>query len=209
MVNHSRRNKRSLIYSLIVILAVGPAANAQTTSQPATIRDLKVVPLTGNQEMNDLQNKVMAPLVVEVRDQNDRPVEGADVTFRFPLNGPSAVFPGQNPAATFKTNADGQAAAIGWVANGQVGTFKVQVTAFRGGEEGAVVISMTNVTRITEAARTREKRWWSTKWGRITIIAGVAVVAATAAILATRGGSGSTTKVITASPGSPTIGAPQ
>ena len=39
-------------------------------------------------EVNDIQRKVMAPLVIEVLDQNDRPVEGAEVVFRFPLEAP-------------------------------------------------------------------------------------------------------------------------
>lgn len=183
-----------------------PVPPSQMATQPATMRSLKVVPLAGNQEMNDLKNRVMAPLVVEVLDQNDHPVEGADVTFRFPLTGPSATFPDEKNAATFRTNPDGQAAAVGWMANGHLGTFKVQVTAVRGAEDGAAIVSMTNVTRVTEAGRTRGKHWWSTKWGKVAIIAGAAAIA-TAVILATRGSSGA--KVVTATPGAPTIGGPQ
>jgi hypothetical protein len=200
--------------TLIVLLHLLPDANAQapaptsqTISQPATVRNLKVVPLAGNHEMNDLQNKVMAPLVVQVLDQNDQPVEGADVTFRFPVDGPTGIFAGQKNGQTFRTNADGEAAAVGWRANSEVGSFQVRVTAFRGTEEGSTVISMTNVTRITDAVKVHQKKWWSTRWGKITIVAGAAVVTAVA-VLASRG-SGSGTKVINATPGSPTIGGPE
>jgi hypothetical protein len=155
--------------------------------------------------MNDLTNKVMAPLVVEVFDQNDQPVEGADVTFRFPLQGPSAIFPDRLTSQTFRTNIDGQAAAVGWIANSEVGAFQVQVTATRGNELGSAVITMTNVTKITRP-REEPKHWWSKKW----VIAGVAVAVAgvvAGVVLATRGsGSG---KVVIATPGSPTLGAPQ
>ena len=165
-----------------------------------------MISLAGNQEMNDLENEVMAPLVIQVLDQSDLPVEGADVTFRFPLDGPSANFSGQSPAQTFRTNADGQAAAIGWTANGKTGTFRVQVTASRGAEQGSTVISMTNVTRITEAQKKiGKKHWWSTTWGKIAIGAGVAAVVAVA-IVAARG---SSPRVITATPGSPSLGGPQ
>lgn len=171
------------------------------------MRTLKVIALAGNGEMNDLEKKVMAPLVVDVLDQNDRPVEGADVTFRFPPSGPSATFADQKSAATFRTNADGEAAAIGWMANSQTGTFKIQVTAIRGLEDGTAVISMTNAAHVTEAAaRVQNKKWWSRKSTKIIIIAVVAAAAATAIVLATRG---SGTKTVTAIPGSPTIGAPQ
>jgi hypothetical protein len=209
MLNHGRRTRRWLPQILAVLLALPPGLCAQAPAAPqaATISSLKVVALAGNQEMNDLEHKVMAPVVVQVLDQNDHPVEGADVVFRFPLTGPSASFPEQKNAETFRTNADGQAAAIGWMANGQVGTFKVQVTASRGIEQGSTIISMTNVTRVTEADRSRQKKWWSTRWGKIAIVAGAAGVAV-AVILATRGGS-SSPKVITATPGPPTIGGPQ
>lgn len=211
-----RQIRRWLIYGLALLLTFPPDAAgqslvppSQTGTQPATVRSLKVVPLAGNQEMNDLQNKVMAAVVVQVLDQNDQPVEGADVTFRFPLAGPSATFPGDKNAATFRTNVDGQASAVGWMANAYLGTFKVQVTAIRGAEQGSAVISMTNVTRITGSGRTSRKAWWSSKWGKIAMIGGAAVIA-TAVILATRGsGSGGKVVTVTASPGSPTLGGPQ
>lgn len=211
MLNQGQRIGRWVTYPLAVLLALPPAASAQPAPQvlqPATVQSFKVIALAGNGEMNSLESKVMAPLVVQVLDQSDQPVEGADVTFRFPLAGPSATFPDQKSAATFRTNADGQAAAIGWTANSQLGRFKIQVTASRGSEQGSAVVTMTNVTRITESERTRSKRWWSTKWGKIAIVAAAAGIAA-AVILATHGGGGSGGKVITGAPGSPTIGAPQ
>jgi hypothetical protein len=189
-----------------------PAPQSTPATQPATVQSLKVIPLAGNQELNDLERKVMAPLVVQVVDQNDQPVEGASVVFRFPLEGPSASFADQKNAQTYRTNADGQAAATGWTANGKVGTFKVVVTASRGNELGSTNISMTNVTRIVGQGKDNHKSWWSSKWTKI----GVAVVAAgiiTAVILVTRGSSSSSASkagpVITATPGSPTIGGPQ
>jgi len=209
-VNVRREIDRWLAGVLTFLLAVPSVMWAQAPQaevQPATVRSLKVVPLAGNGEMNDLEDKVMAPLVVQVLDQNDEPVEGADVTFRFPLAGPTATFADQKNAGTFRTNVDGQASAIGWTANTQLGTFKVQVTASRGNEQGSAVVSMTNVTRITEAAKKERKHWWSTKWGRIAIVAAAAGIV-TGVVLATRGSS-SGPKVITAAPGSPTLGAPQ
>ena len=155
-----------------------------------------------------MENRVMAPLVVQVLDQNDQPVEGADVVFRFPVNGPSGSFPDQKTAQTFRTNADGQAAAVGWTANGRIGTFQVQVTASRGSEQGSTVISMTNVTRITGAQKRGQKKGWFSRWGKFAIGAGAAAAVA-AIVLATRGAGGSRSTVITAMPGSPSIGGPQ
>src|SRR5579871_3522806 len=141
------------------VLVFPPAMAAQQPGQvqsppnasSATIQNLRVLALAGNGETNDLQHKVMAPLVVQVLDQNSRPIEGADVTFRFPPAGPSASFPNQQLSKTVKTDAQGQAAATGWLANNQVGPFQVHVTAVLGNQSGESNISMTNATRVVES----------------------------------------------------------
>ncbi len=208
MLGNTRRIKRWVPYLLTGLLVLPMDVVAQEPA-PATVQSLKVIPLSGNQGLNDLERKIMVPLVVQVVDQSDLPVDGAEVVFRFPLDGPSATFPGQKSSQTFRTNADGKAAAIGWTANGKVGSFRVQVTASRGNELGSATISMTNVTRIIGTARTQEKHWWSSKWAKIGIAAGAAGVIV-AVILVTRGsGSKTAPTAITATPGSPTIGGPQ
>jgi hypothetical protein len=206
---------RWLPCTLAVLLAIPPGMGAQAPSRPvappATVRSLKVIALAGSQELNDLERKVMAPLVVQVLDRNDQPVEGADVIFRFPLEGATASFPEHKNAQTVRTNADGQAAAIGWTANEKVGTFQVYVTASRGNEQGSVAISMTNVTRVADDGKGKRKHWWSSRWGKVALIAGAAGVAV-AVVLATRGSSSKSAAiptVITATPGSPTIGGAQ
>jgi len=217
MLGNLRRIKRWLPYALAGLLVLPPNVGAQEpastpqgapVAQPATVQSLKIIPLSGNQGMNDLERKVMVPLVVQVVDQSDQPVDGADLVFRFPLNGPGATFAGDKSSQTFRTNADGQASATGWTSNGKVGTFRVQVTASRGNELGSATISMTNVTRIVGAGRTSGKRWWSSKWAKIGIVAGTAGIIA-AIILANRGSGSTSPTVITATPGSPTIGGPQ
>lgn len=201
--------QRWLPVFLSVLLALPPSLLAQAAAQqPATgslpaVESLRIVPLAGDHAMNDLQRRVMAPLVVQVLDQNSRPVEGAQVVFRFPLQGATAEFLNKQPSQSVRTNADGQASATGWMARG-TGTFEIHVTASRGNELGETTISMTNVTRIVGDGREKEKHWWSSKWAKIGIIAGAAGVTA-AIVLLTRGKS----TTITASPGSPTIGGPQ
>jgi hypothetical protein len=175
-----------------------------SASVPAT-QSLRIVPLAGNGERNDLGRGVMAPLVVDILDQDGRPVEGADVVFRFPESGPSALFPDQRLALKVKSNADGQAAASGWVANKEYGQFKVAVSATTGTISGETWISMSNVARVEEVAPKR-KSAWSSKWTKVAIVAAAGAVAV-GVILATRGGSSPT--VISGTPGSPTIGGPK
>jgi len=216
MSGNTLRIKRWLPHVLAGLLVLPPSVGAQgpstpqgpSVTQPSTVQSLKLILLSGNHGMNDMERKVMVPLVVQVVDKDDQPVDGADVVFRFPLNGPSASFANQKNAELFRTNADGQAAATGWIANGKAGTFQVQVTASRGNELGSATVSMTNVTRIIGGANTGEKHWWSSKWAKIGIAAAAAGIVV-AIVLVTRSSGSKSPTVITATPGSPTIGVPQ
>jgi hypothetical protein len=205
---------RILPVFLAAVLAIPSSLFAQQPpAQPPVIspeslpvvESLKVLPLAGNHAMNDLERRIMSPLVVQVLDQNARPVEGAQVVF--PLNGPGAEFANKQPAQTARTNADGQASAVGWTAR-ELGTFQVHVTVSRGNELGETIISMTNVARVVEGAKEKHKTWWSHKWAKVAVIAGAAGVVV-AVVLLTRGSSGTSGTTVTATPGSPTIGGPQ
>lgn len=194
---------------MLVLPSAGAAQNQAIQAQPAGSVSLRIIALAGDGEMNDLQKKVMAPIVVQVLDQNSRPVEGADVTFRFPGNGPGAVFPDGKTSQTVLTNVDGQAALTGWTATNTPGAFEVQVSAKHGTDSGTSVIHMSNVTNVADELKKHEKKgFWSKKRNRIIVI-GVtaAVVAGTVAAIVLTRGNGKTT--LTAVPGFPTIGGAQ
>ncbi len=190
-----------------------PAAPPQTKTPDVatTMQSLRVIALAGNGESNDLERRVMAPLVIEVLDLQDRPIEGAEVVFRFPLRGPSAMFADQQLAKTVRTNGQGEAAATGWTANSEVGSFQVHVTAVYGNQVGETTITMSNATRVRDEDLNRTVRrkggLWSNKWFRIGLIAGGAAVVV-GVVLATRGGSSAKTSTITINPGSPSVGGP-
>jgi hypothetical protein len=191
------------------------AAPAQPGSQnPASVaplpveQSLKIRVLAGKDEMNDLERRVMAPLVVQVIDRDERPVGTAEVVFRFPITGPGATFAGGKTSQTVRTNTDGQAAALNWMANGQVGKFQVHVNATYGNQVGEATLSMTNVTRVVEEApKSKAAGWWSHRWVKVAVIGGIAAIAV-GVVLATRGGSSSSGSTVTIAPGSPTVGAP-
>lgn len=186
-----------------------PAAPGPPAATLPVEQSLKIRVLAGNNEMNDLERRVMAPLVVQVVDRDERPVETADVIFRFPITGPGAAFPGGKASQTVRTNTDGQAAALNWMANGQVGRFQVHVNASYGNQVGETTLSMTNVTRVVvEPKKSTAGGWWSHRWVKVAVIGGGAAVVAIAVILATRGGSKSSGGTVTINPGSPTVGAP-
>jgi hypothetical protein len=164
--------------------------------------------LAGSGEMNDLERRVMAPLVVQILDQEDRPMDGATVVFRFPINGPSAAFLDGKPAATVRANSGGQAAATNWMANGEAGTFEVHVSASYGNQIGETTLKMTNVTRIEEAKKVSKKEsLWSHTWFKAAVIGGAAVAIGLGVYFATRGG-GKSGNTVGVSPGGVTVSGP-
>lgn len=188
-----------------------PAAPAQAvpTSQLPVQQSLKIITLAGQGEQNDLERRVMAPLVVQVEDQFDRAIDGALVVFRFPISGPGATFTGGRSSVTVRTNSGGQAAAVNWMANGQVGNFDVHVNATYGNQVGETIVSMSNVTRVVEnVKKSKGSSLWSHTWFKAAVIGG-AVAIGVGVYFATRGGGSGSGRTITISPGSPTVGGPQ
>lgn len=198
--------RRRLSQIMAFLLAMPIVVAQEPSFGPVKItRSLRVIALAGEGETNDIELRVMAPLVVQVLDQNARPVEGADVIFQFPMAGPSAAFANQQQTQVFRTNADGQAAATGWTANGQSGRFQVRVSAVRGTETGEAVISMTNATTGAAAAKKKDeaKHWWSSRWFKIAAIAGAAGAVTAGVLLSLDNGNPHTVSV---SLGTPSIG---
>ncbi|HMD50732.1 MAG TPA: hypothetical protein VKG79_16590 [Bryobacteraceae bacterium] len=200
--------------------AAAPVQAAAPGPPPAslpTVEDLKVIALAGKNEVNDIQRRVMAPLVVQVLDGSDRPVQNAEVVFRFPLQGPGAAFPGGKTSLTAHTNGQGQVAAMNWMANNEVGRFEVHVSASYGNEIGSLVVPMSNANNVpvskvgagSSTASEKHRSWFSPTWVKVAVIGGAAAVGV-GIFLATRGGGSKTGagSTITISPGSPSVGGP-
>ncbi|MBV8819824.1 MAG: hypothetical protein JO022_15790 [Acidobacteriaceae bacterium] len=153
------RNYQRLSYLATLTLLCLARASAQDVPKPQAMsplpaeHSLKVLPLAGNHEKNDVARRVMSPLVVEILDQNDMPVEGAEVVFRFPISGATAAFDHQEPAHSFKSNGQGEAAATGWIANETPGKFTVHVTASRGNQIGETTIEMENAANLPDPTK--------------------------------------------------------
>jgi hypothetical protein len=175
---------------------------------------LRVLVLEGEHGLNETERGLPALTVVEVRDENDRPIENADVTFRLPPSGPGGTFPGQKFSRTARTNAQGQAAATGFTPNHELGDFAITVTATYGTLMGRATIHQTNEARVNTVTGTRVNGGFLSKWGKWKwiVAAGLTAGAVVGVILATRGGSSTTSSTPTTviiSPGPIVIGVPQ
>ena len=98
---------------------------------PATAADphgLNIRILEGEGAINNVRTHAARAPVVEVRDQQNRPVPGASVTFQTPFTGPGAAFGSERVLVT-QTDSEGRAIGRGLVPNGVTGPFEIHVTA--------------------------------------------------------------------------------
>jgi len=151
--------------SLVVSLLAQNPASAQVTSAPSApssgVQRLRVIVLEGEGAINHIPTRTAVAPVVEVRDENDQPVQGASVVFQLPAAGPGGTFKGGLKTQTAVSDSRGQAGARNLLSNDQPGRFNIKVTATLRDLSAGVVISQTNSTKLqtTIAPPSRSKKW--------------------------------------------------
>jgi len=184
-----------------------PQAPAATVPAPPTEPGtLQIITLIGRDNVNNVKMPVLTTPVVEVRDQNDRPVEGVTVDFQLPLTGASGAFEDGTRRRETITNSQGQASAP-YTPNTETGRFDIQVKATLGNRTGMALIPQRNAT---EAEAVRQPGTGFKHKKLVIVVAVIAAGAVVGIVLGTRGGSGSTSSnpTLTITPGIPTVGGP-
>ena len=172
---------------------------------------LNIVVVEGEGAINNIRQRTAREPIVEVQDENHRPVAGAVVVFTLPTQGAGGEFSGGAHTLTVITDDQGRAVAHGFHPNGVKGQFQIHVNASLNGRTGSVNISQGNASGGGGAAAAH---------GGVSgkLIAVLVVVAAAAAAggawAATHSGGGSSSTATTATPattiaaGASTVGAP-
>jgi len=191
-----------LSYLLILQTLAVPAV-----AQEAGAGQLNLVIVEGEGATNNIRQRTAREPIVQVEDENHKPVAGAAVVFLLPDQGASGTFANGSHTLTVTTDAQGRAVAHGFHPNGVQGNFNMRVSASFQGKTATATISQTNV--VAGAAAGAAAAGISVKLIVILAIAGAA--AAGGAIAATRGGSSTpapTATTTTITPGTGTVGAP-
>ena len=176
-------------------------------AQQAGAGQLNLVIVEGDGATNNIRQRTAREPIVQVEDENHKPVAGAAVVFLLPDQGASGTFANGSHTLTVITDAQGRAIAHGFHPNHVSGQFNMHVSASFQGKTATATISQTNVAAAAAGAAAAGI---SVKLIVILAVAGAA--AAGAAIAATRGGSSTpaaaATITTTITPGTGTVGAP-
>ena len=193
------RNLSWLLAGLIA-LPFPPGAPAQT---PAPKLNLVIV--EGDGAINNIRQRTAREPVVEVQDQNHKPVAGALILFELPSRGASGEFPGGAHSLSVTTDAQGRAVARGLLPNSNKGQYQIHVTASYGGATSSAVITQTNAIAGPGTAASAG----SGKLIAILAVAGAAVAGGVYWATHTGGGgSSSTTPATTIAAGAGSVGPP-
>jgi len=186
--------------SYLLILQLLPA--------PAVAQDqggLNLVIVEGEGAINNIRQRTAREPIVQVEDENHKPVAGAAVVFLLPNQGASGVFANGARSLTVMTDNQGRAVAHGFHPNGVQGQVQMKVSASYQGKTANTTITQTNTVAATAGAAAAAGI--SAKLIVILAVAGAAV--AGGVVAATRGGSSTPAATpTTISPGTGTVGAP-
>ncbi len=169
---------------------------------------LRIVILEGEDVSNNIKERTAREPIVQVEDENHKPVAGAAVLFTVTTESGHAGGSFLNGAKTFsgQTDANGQIHAQGFHPNGHAGQLHINVTASKGNLSAHTTIAQTNVAVVGTAATTATLPGFvATHVALVSLVAGGAVVGGVVAgVVVTQNNPG--TAII---PGNGTVGAPQ
>lgn len=195
---------RCLAPALCAVLTFGSAPRLGTAQQPVT--RLNIVVVEGEGAINNVRQRTARETIVQVEDQNRRPVAGAAVVFMLPEQGASGVFPNGARSVTMVTDQKGQAVMKGMRPNNVAGQMQMRVTASYQGQTATTTITQTNVLGAAAAGAGGIS-------GKLLAILGIAGAAVAGGVVAATRGNGSTSPATrpptTITPGASTVGPPR
>jgi hypothetical protein len=180
--------------------SAAPSATPSAAQRPAG-SPLTIAVIEGNNAINSIPLLRSVMPVVEVRDENDFPVEGAALVFTLPAEGPGGRFVGDSLTLSTRSDAHGQASAP-FIMNVVPGKFQIKVEATAGNRQGQSFITQTNTTGTYSGPRLETPhRSWTSRWYTWAIIGGVAAAVVTVVLVTHK--SNSSSQTVTVTPGGP------
>jgi hypothetical protein len=199
------------LLALLISAPFAPALQAQDTAPR-----LNIVIVEGDGAINNIKQRTAREPIVQVEDENHRPVAGAAVVFALADQGAGGTFAGGSHTLSVVTDSQGRAVAHGFHPNSVQGQYNIRVTASHNGLTANASITQSNVVVAAGAATTAVAAGVSAKVIAIIVIAAAAAAGGGAYYATHSGGGGTTTTTATGAnspisitPGTGTVGPPR
>lgn len=196
----------SVLLATLIALPVSPAAVAQ--GAPPKI---SLVIVEGEGAINNVRLRTAREPIVQVEDENHKPIAGAVVVFTLPSQGASGTFAGSAHTLTVVTDNTGRAVARGLRPNNVQGQFQIHVNASYQGQTASAVIGQSNVLAAAGAGGAAAAAGISGKLIAVLVVVGAAAAGGAAYAVHASGGGGTATTAAatTIAPGTGTVGPPR
>jgi len=116
------------------------------------IQKLNITIVEGEGAVNNIRQRMAREPMVQVTDENRKPVAGAAVVFLLPNQGAGGAFANGAKSLTTLTDGNGNAVARGLQANRLSGQYQINVTASHEGKTSSTSINMSNAAVAGAAA---------------------------------------------------------
>lgn len=193
-----RLPSRTLAAMLCLFMVSGQAYTSAAQEAAPPPKSLQIVILEGEGALNDIKLRTAHEPIVQVQDENHKPVAGALVVFLLPNSGPGGTFVNGTSTLSVTTDSEGNALARGLIPNKITGQFQIQVRVKYNDLNARAIINQENIK--TKSAPVSQNGHPLIKWVMIGAAVGVGVG------LGVWASQSSHTTTIT--PGTPTVGAP-
>jgi len=202
---------RAPISTILAILLAAGSHRLPLAAQDAPPSKLNLVIVEGEGAINNIRQRVAREPIVQVEDENRKPLAGVAVVFAVPGQGPGGTFANGANELTVLTDNQGRAVMRGFRANNQQGNYAVRVTAsFRG------LTATTNINMSNAALAATGAGIGAAKLGLILAAVGGAAAAGIAVGVTRNGGTAPATPTgpptpppTVLTPGTPTVGPPR
>jgi hypothetical protein len=170
----------------MIPLLLAPGAFADEPPQAPLPGRLNLVVVEGEGAINNIKLRTTRQTIVQVEDENRKPVAGAMVVFLLPSDGAGGTFVGGARTVALTTDSAGRAVMPPFEPNNVTGKFQIRVNASHQGRTASTTITQSNVAAAAGAAGAGAGAGLSAKV--IGIIVGVAAAGAVGAAVGLRGG---------------------
>jgi hypothetical protein len=131
---------RNILQLAVFLLPLSLSFAGQDSQAPR----LNIVIVEGDGAINNIKQRTSRETIVEVQDENHKPIAGAAVVFLLPGDGPGGAFAGGAKSVTVNTNSAGRASMPRLQPNQATGNFKISVNASSQGRTATTAISQSN-----------------------------------------------------------------
>jgi len=191
------------ILAWFMVVPMVPVGRAQDSAPK-----LNLVIVEGDGAINNIHQRTARDFIVQVQDENHKPIAVASVIFLLPSQGPVGEFANGSQTLAVTSDSQGNAIARGFRPNNVQGQFQMHVNASFNGQTGSTNIHMGNAT--VGGVATATVAGLSVKLFVVLVAVGAAAAAGGAYYATHSGGSSSSpaASVVTLTPGTATVGAP-